>query len=199
MRIGIIGGTFNPIHYGHLFAAEEVYHRFGLGRVIFVPSYQPPHKACQVAPARDRFLMTELAISSNPHFKISDIEIDRAGKSYTIDTVKSFKETYGRKAQIYFITGADAILDIGTWKDFRQLLKLCQFVALTRPGYNLEKLEKSLLGEIILVELPALAISGTDIRRRLKEGKPIKYLVPECVEDYIYKHGLYRETIRAHS
>lgn len=191
MRIGIIGGTFNPIHYGHLFAAEEIYYRFKLDKVIFVPSHQPPHKEGRVAPARHRFRMTKLAVRSNPHFEISGIEIDRPGKSYTIDTIKSFKGIYGEKTQIYFITGADVILDIGTWKDFRQLLKLCQFVALTRPGYNLEKLKKNLLSEIILVEIPALAISGTDIRKRLREGQPIKYLVPESVENYIYEHGLY--------
>lgn len=200
-RIGIMGGSFNPIHIGHLVTAEEAYSQFQLDRIIFIPSGQPPHKEPRkFAPAEDRYLMTVIATASNPHFTVSRMEIDRKGPSYTVDTLKELRRIYGPKPKIYFITGADAILEILTWKTPEILAELCEFIAATRPGYSLDKFkELHLLNEsakklprVHFMEVPALAISSTNIRRRLREGRPIKYLVPEGVEHYLYKSQLYR-------
>lgn len=197
-RIGIMGGTFDPIHYGHLVTAEAALNSYHLEEVIFVPSGKPPHKKnYPVTEAEDRYLMTILAVATNARFRVSRMEIDRTGYSYTIDTIRGFKELFGQNTELYFITGADAILEILTWKNVKNLPELCQFIAATRPGFELEALDKvlkelpELKGRLHLLEVPALAISSSDIRKRVSEGRPIKYLLPETVEHYIYKTGLY--------
>ncbi len=197
-RLGLMGGTFDPVHYGHLVAAEEARYQFDMEKVIFIPASKPPHKTRRdISTPEQRLEMTKNAISSNLHFTISDLEIKREGLSYTIDTVRAMKEIYVGW-EIYFITGADAILDILTWKNIEGLLKECCFVAATRPGFHLESigfklgnLSKEALAKIKTIEVPALAISSTDIRQRVREGRPIKYLLPEVVEKFIYRNNLY--------
>ncbi|HHW56900.1 MAG TPA: nicotinate-nucleotide adenylyltransferase [Clostridia bacterium] len=201
LRLGIMGGTFDPIHYGHLVTAEAVRAEFKLDKVIFVPAGNPPHKVKRkVTDKKHRYLMTILATITNPFFEVSTIEIDREGYTYTIDTIKEFKRSYGESTQIYFITGADAVLEILTWKSADELLKMCNFVAATRPGIESNKIDeelnkiRSLYGSVIYkVTVPSLAISSTDIRKRVAERRPIKYLLPESVERYIQKYGLYKE------
>ncbi|MCR6544988.1 nicotinate-nucleotide adenylyltransferase [Dehalobacterium formicoaceticum] len=195
--IGIMGGTFDPIHYGHLVTAEAARYGYKLDKVIFVPSGRPPHKKeRQITAAEHRYNMTELAVKSNPYFQISRVELDRPGYSYAIDTMSQFVEQYGSDAELYFITGADAILEIITWKNVDKLMEYCQFIAATRPGFHLDDLHQlpdKFIRKIIFMEVPALAISSSDIRRRVAEHRPIKYLLPEPVENYIYQHDLYRE------
>jgi len=200
--IGIIGGSFNPIHIGHLVVAEEARVRFSLERVIFVPVGIPGYKKpVELIDPERRFAMTLLATASNPHFFVSRIEIDHFKKSYTYDTIKEFRKIYPEESyNIYFITGADSVLSILTWKKPRELLSMCYFIAATRPGYDLTRLNDKLkmIGDdcdkkVIIMKIPALSISSTDIRRRIREGLPIKYLVPEEVEEYIKKHNLYKE------
>lgn len=192
-----MGGTFDPIHIGHLVTAEVARHEFALERVFFVPSGNPPHKQGQTVSAGEhRYLMSLLATATNPAFYPSRVEIDRGGYSYTFDTIKFFLEEF-KPCEIYFITGADAIRDIPTWHRHQELLRISHFVAATRPGFrlddylNLEHFSAADLANIHLLEVPSLAVSSTDIRRRVLEHKPIKYLVPEGVEHYIQKHLLY--------
>lgn len=199
-RIGIMGGTFDPIHFGHLVTAEEARINFELDKVIFVPTGNPPHKKdYKVTEPEHRYLMTALATNSNPFFEVSRIEIDRKGYSYTVDTLTQFVEIYGKDTSLFFISGADAVLDILTWKNIKGVLDVCTFIAATRPGYPVKKLKekleeiKKLYGkDVYLLEVTAIAISSTEIRKRVKEGRSIKYLVPEGVEEYILKNGLYR-------
>jgi len=199
-RIGIMGGTFDPIHFGHLITAEEARINFNLDRVIFVPTGNPPHKKdYEVTDPEHRYVMTALATNSNPFFQVSRIEIERRGYSYTVDTLNQFLEIYGKDVSLFFISGADAVLDILTWKNVKGVLDVCTFIAATRPGYPVKKLEdklkelKDLYGkDVQLLEVTAVAISSTEIRKRVKEGRSIKYLVPESVEEYILKNGLYR-------
>ena len=198
-RIGIMGGTFDPIDVGHLMTAEAVRDEFGLDKVLFIPAAVPPHKLDQqVTDARHRYLMTVLATTSNPHFDVSSIEMDRPGPSYTIDTIYELRRQYGENTDLFFITGADAIAEIPTWDRIEELLGLCQFIAATRPGFlpNVDNI-KEYFGElgsarIHRLETPELEISSTNIRDRLKRGFSIKYIVPPAVEDYIYKEGLYK-------
>jgi len=200
-----MGGTFNPIHYGHLVTAEEARIQFNLNRVLFIPTGNPPHKEGQIiVNAQQRYLMTIMATGSNPYFYVSRIEIDRPQPSYTIDTVKDLHKVY-KDSQIYFITGTDAVLDILKWKNPAEILNLCIFIAATRPGYELNRLneiKKRLKDElriadinekIHIIKIPALAISSTDIRDRVRTGKPIKYLLPEGVVNHIYKMNFYKE------
>ncbi len=198
-RLGIMGGTFDPIHYGHLVTAEEVRDRFQLDKVLFVPSGHPPHKPVDVvSSAKHRYLMTVLATLTNPAFEVSRVDIDRDGVTYTVDTLRDLRRVYPND-QFFFITGADAILEIITWKDAHELMRLCEFIAATRPGYHMETLEEK-LGDLYLdchdrfhsVEVPALAISSTDIRKRVRENRPIRYLLPETVDHYIAKNRLYK-------
>lgn len=199
-RIGLMGGTFDPIHYGHLVTAEVARVKFQLEVVVFVPSGVPPHKqGIQISPGRDRFMMTVLATVTNPYFEVSRVELDRTGPSYTIDTVRQFQRECAPGAEIFFITGADAAVEIFTWKDARELLRTCAFIVATRPGYCMARLETELAEArriathgIFVMEVPALAISSTDIRARVRQGDPICYLLPESVENYIRKAGLYR-------
>lgn len=197
-----MGGTFNPIHYGHLVTAEEAFHQFSLDLVLFMPSGHPPHKKDgEIISAEDRYLMTVLATSSNPHFSVSRLEIERIGPSYTIDTLRELRKVYGAEVNFYFITGADAILEILTWKDTEKIYELCSFIAATRPGYSLNRFRELHLidddetkpkPKIFFMEVPALAISSTDIRNRIKARRPIRYLLPDEVAVYIEKKHLYR-------
>lgn len=199
-KIGLMGGTFDPVHHGHLVAAEEARYQFGLDRVIFIPAGRPPHKVSrEISDARHRLAMTKLAIESNPFFGISAVEIERPGLSYTINTVRDMRGLYPL-AEFFFITGADAVLEILSWKHIDELLNQCVFIAAKRPGYRLGRLRDKLpsiseeqFRRIAVIEVPALAISSTDIRERVKKGRPIKYLLPESVERYITEHGLYKE------
>lgn len=197
-----MGGTFDPIHYGHLVAAEGARSEFGLSEVWFVPTGLPPHKRPGgVTSAEHRYLMTVLATLSNPAFTVSRVDIDRPGPTFTVDTLRVLRSRLGMGPELFFITGADAILDILTWKEPAQALELCCFIAARRPGFPLGRLQSALGGlyetfrqRIHLLEVPALAISSTDIRERVRRGAPIRYLVPEAVQDYIEKNTLYRET-----
>jgi nicotinate-nucleotide adenylyltransferase len=215
-RLGILGGTFNPIHYGHLAAAEEVRDRLKLDRVLFIPSYLPPHKLEEDVPsAAQRMEMVRLAISGNAHFEPSDLEIKRGGTSYTIDTIKALHHTYPG-AELNFITGLDTFLEIRAWHEWETLLTLCCFVVLSRPGYHFADMmkidfmrcaEKELIAldrgdmkhalirsgtfTIVLETVPLYDISSTGIRERVKEGRTIKYHLPEAVEIYIMNKRLY--------
>ncbi|NLK21525.1 MAG: nicotinate-nucleotide adenylyltransferase [Epulopiscium sp.] len=197
--LAIMGGTFDPIHYGHLVTAEAVRYQYNIEQVFFMPTGQPPHKSDKkVTHSEHRYLMSVLATAANPHFNVSRIEIDRTGPTYTIDTIRDLKRDYGEDIELFFITGTDALLHIFSWKDAEELLKLCTFVAVNRPEYNIEELiqrieiiKKYYESKIHFLEVPALAISSTDIRNRVQKGMPIKYLVPESVENYIYKFKLY--------
>jgi nicotinate-nucleotide adenylyltransferase len=193
MRLGIMGGTFDPIHYGHLVTAEEALHQFELDEVAFVPTGSPWMKEHGVvSPAEDRYLMTVIATASNPRFSVSRVEVDREGPTHAIDTLRAIKETSG--ADLFFITGADAILEIFQWKDPQELFDLAHFIAATRPGYDINALEEHgpMPDGITAMTIPALAISSTDIRARVASGHPIRYLVPEGVASYVAKAGLYR-------
>lgn len=196
-RLGIMGGTFDPIHYGHLLMAEEARQAFALDEVIFVPNGRPAHKkAYEVSSPEERYAMTRLATESNPTFSCSRLEIERPGLSYTIDTLRGFHALYPELDALYFITGADAVLEILTWHEHDQLTRECQFIAVTRPGFVLEHLTRIVdarfLDSIHFLNIPALEISSTDIRRRVREGRSIKYLTPEPVEAYINRQRLYR-------
>ena len=192
MCIGIMGGTFNPIHYGHLVSASEVCNKFKLDKVIFIPSALNPLKnASNLADAHHRLKMIKLAIADNPWFEASDIEIKRGGASYTIDTIKAFVKKYDKDVNIYFIIGADAFLEINSWASPDALLKICKFIVTTRPGYDLKKAKHVFRKHIEIMKITHLEISSSDIRNRITSGALIKYLLPESVEDYIYKRRLY--------
>jgi len=189
-RLGIMGGTFDPVHIGHLVCAEEARWQFGLDEVVFVPAGQPWQKR-QVTPAEDRYLLTVLATASNPHFSVSRLEIDRGGPTYTLETLRALREFHSA-ADLFFITGADAVLEILTWKDPDSLLQTARFIAATRPEFDLGKLDLGRFGDrVSVIQIPALAISSTDIRRRVREGRPIHYLVPAEVASYIEERHLY--------
>ena len=195
MAIGIMGGSFNPIHYGHLFAAEEARVSFGMRKVVFVPTGYPYYKeVCDIAPKEDRYVMVIIATVDNDRFEVSRIEIDKEGPTYSIDTVAEIKRQYPGE-DVFFITGLDAVEELPTWKEPDRLLSLCRFIAVTRPGYDAhrlqEKLPHSYLERIELLFIPGLTISSTDIRRRVKNGRSIRYMVPPLVESYIFKKGLY--------
>lgn len=191
-----MGGTFDPIHTGHLVTADEARHTFALDEVVFVPAGRPWQKGhAEIAPAEHRYLMVAIAIATHPAFTVSRVEIEREGPTYTIDTLRAMKTEYGN-AEMYFITGADAILQILTWKDPEAALSEARFISATRPGYELGPLDtllpEGLADRVLSMEIPALSISSTDIRRRVREGLPIRYLVPAGVAAYIEKTGLYR-------
>ena len=194
-RLGVMGGTFDPIHYGHLVTAEEALSQFSLDEVVFVPTGQPWMKEGRVASGpEDRYLMTVIATASNPRSSVSRIEIDRGGPTYTVETLLALGEEHA-DAELYFITGADALLEIFHWKDPEEVLSLAHFIAATRPGYDLAHFEQDSTTrhpKVSVMDIPALAISSTDIRERVKEGRPIRYLVPEGVKSYVEKMGLYR-------
>ncbi|WJY98120.1 nicotinate-nucleotide adenylyltransferase [Corynebacterium fournieri] len=192
-RIGVMGGTFDPIHHGHLVAASEVADRFNLDEVIFVPTGQPWQKAGKtISPAEDRYLMTVIATASNPRFSVSRVDIDRDGPTYTIDTLRDLREQFPDE-DLYFITGADALASIMSWHDWEEMFQLAEFVGVTRPGYELREdmLPADIQRRVHLVEIPAMAISSTDCRARAAEGRPVWYLVPDGVVQYIAKNRLY--------
>jgi nicotinate-nucleotide adenylyltransferase len=188
-----MGGTFDPIHHGHLVAASEVAGLFGLDEVVFVPTGAPWQKSHRtVSPPEDRYLMTVIATASNPRFSVSRVDIDRGGPTYTIDTLSELHEQRP-EAELFFITGADAMSQILTWRDGQRCFDLAHFIGVTRPGYTL--VDSHLPdGRVTLVEVPALAISSSDCRDRVRRGMPVWYLVPDGVVQYIQKRGLYRET-----
>ena len=190
-----MGGTFDPIHNGHLVTAEEAYWQFDLDEVVFVPTGRPWMKRHpDLSPPEDRYLMTVIATSPNPHFSVSRLEIDRAGETYTVDTLRALREERGPETELFFITGADAILEIFHWKDPETALDLAHFIAATRPGYDIARFEAeapTAHPKVSVMSVPALAISSTGIRERVKEGRPIRYLVPDGVVTYIDKAGLY--------
>ena len=188
-RLGIMGGTFDPIHHGHLVAASEVAARYELDEVVFVPTGQPWQKAGRtVSPAEHRYLMTVVATASNPRFTVSRVDIDRPGATYTVDTLRDIRRLRP-EAELFFITGADALSQILTWKDIDEVWDLAHFVGVTRPGHSLT--DYGLEGDISLLEIPAMAISSTDCRERVAAGRPVWYLVPDGVVQYINKHNLY--------
>lgn len=215
-RIGVLGGTFNPVHFGHLAAAEEVREKLRLDQVLFVPSYLPPHKSSKDIPsALQRLNMVQLAVLGNPYFATSDIEISRRGTSYTVETIQQLRLSY-TDAKLFFITGLDAFLDIRTWHQWEKLLKICSFVVLSRPGYlftdlhkigflqvpgkTLTELDTGAISQsevktsdftLYLQLISHLDISSTNIRKRIQEGRSIKYLLPESVEHYIIKNKIY--------
>jgi len=192
-RIGIMGGTFDPIHHGHLVAASEVGHFFGLDEVIFVPTGQPWQKGDRkVSPAEDRYLMTVIATASNPRFSVSRVDIDRPGETYTIDTLRDLRAERGPDAEFFFITGADALTRMISWRDASELFAMAHFVGCTRPGHQLSVSDLP-DDRVSLVEIPALAISSTECRERVRAGQPIWYLVPDGIVQYISKRGLYRD------
>lgn len=194
-KLGIMGGTFNPIHQGHLVAAEFIRDKFELDEVLFVASGKPPHKDRNgIASPEHRWMMTVLATDSNEHFSVSSLEIERVGESYTRDTIVQLKQIYPKNTECYFITGADAIAEISTWHKTEDLPQITKFIAVSRPGYKLDvrNIDSRFQKCTYLIEIPALSISSTEIRRRIKERKTIKYLLPERVEKYIYKNNLYR-------
>ncbi|OGD22374.1 MAG: nicotinate (nicotinamide) nucleotide adenylyltransferase [Candidatus Aminicenantes bacterium RBG_16_63_16] len=215
-RVGLLGGTFNPVHAGHLHAAEEVRRRAGLRRVLFIPSYIPPHKqSAEIASPEDRFAMVRLAVKGHPAFEASPIEIDARETSYSIITLNKVKSLH-EDSRVFFILGIDAFVEIETWKSYRELLAQCQFIVISRPGHRLDEARRALPGDyagtildlpellpltdgladryrIFLVSIDALDISSTDIRRRVRQGQPVSGLVPEAVDFYIHKKKLYQE------
>jgi nicotinate-nucleotide adenylyltransferase len=193
-RVGVMGGTFDPIHHGHLVAASEVAHHFELDDVVFVPTGRPWQKAARVvSEPEDRYLMTVIATASNPRFSVSRVDIDRPGPTFTTDTLRDISEVYGPDCELYFITGADALSQILSWRDVDELFTIAHFVGCTRPGHVLH--DPGLPeGKVSLIEIPALAISSSECRHRVASGEPIWYLVPDGIVQYINKRGLYRES-----
>ncbi|HEX6467497.1 MAG TPA: nicotinate-nucleotide adenylyltransferase [Streptosporangiaceae bacterium] len=192
-RLGVMGGTFDPIHHGHLVAASEVAHLFSLDEVVFVPTGQPWLKDRQkVTAAEDRYLMTVIATASNPRFSVSRVDIERSGLTYTIDTLRDIQKIYPPDTELFFITGADALAQMLGWRDTDELFTFAHFVGCTRPGHQLS--DPGLPnGRVSLVEVPALAISSTECRERVRSGEPIWYLVPDGIVQYINKRGLYQD------
>ncbi|MGD9428680.1 nicotinate-nucleotide adenylyltransferase [Arthrobacter russicus] len=190
LRLGVMGGTFDPIHHGHLVAASEVAARFELDEVVFVPTGEPWQKANRsVSEAEHRYLMTVIATAANPRFTVSRVDIERPGLTYTIDTLRDLKRMRP-EADLFFITGADAMAQIMSWKDSDELWSLAHFVGVTRPGHVLDDAGRK---DVSLLEVPAMAISSTDCRDRVAASRPVWYLVPDGVVQYIGKHGLYQK------
>jgi nicotinate-nucleotide adenylyltransferase len=194
-----MGGTFDPIHYGHLFIAECSRHKFNLESVLFIPAGEPVHKhRNDIVDAVHRLEMTRLAVHSNPFFSVSDIEVKRSGPTYTVDTLEYLNQEAGESADFFFITGADAIIEILTWKDVARVFELCRFIAVTRPSYSYEKMNGVLSGldpdfqcKIHIHETSGIMVSSTEIRQHAAKGEPVRYLLPEAVEAYIQTNALY--------
>lgn len=198
-RIGIIGGTFDPIHYGHLFIAQTALDELNLNKVLFIPTGKPPHKREKlITQAYKRIDMLKLAIKGNSKFDISTIEITREKISYTIDTIKELQQYYNKKTEFYFIVGSDAFIDIESWKEYKNLLVSVKFIVMTRQIFKNQLLDEKIKlftkeynADITKLKIPILDISSTNIRKRIKEGRSIKYLLPEDVEAYIFSNRLY--------
>ncbi len=200
LRLGIMGGTFDPIHIGHLVTAEEALLQFELDEIVFMPTGEPPHKTRQVASPEARYMMASVATATNPRFWVSRLEIDVPGVDYTVDTLDRLHAECRPEVEFFFITGADAVLDILTWKEPERLLGLCEVIAATRPGYDLGRLAGVLADlphkeNVHVMEIPALAVSSSMIRERLAQGKSVRYLVTEGVAALIAKSGLYRPSV----
>ena len=199
-KIGVIGGTFDPIHYGHLAAAEEARVRMSLERVLFVVAGVPPHKLGEeVTPVEHRLAMVSLAIASNSHFAISKVDVERPGPCYTVDTISILQEQWGQETEIYFIMGLDSLVELPTWHEPQRLPQLCRLVAVRRPGIEIDmaRLEASLPGtssRVEIIDMPGMDISSSELQQRVREGLPIKYQVPEQVERYINDHELYKRS-----
>jgi nicotinate-nucleotide adenylyltransferase len=194
LRLGIMGGTFDPIHHGHLVAASEAATRFSLDEVVFVPTGQPWQKPdADVSPAEHRYLMTVIATASNPRFTVSRVDLERPGPTYTIETLRDLRAQRGAGADLFFITGADALAQILTWKDSDELFELAHFIGVTRPGHDLSG-DGLPADRVSLLEVPAMAISSTAVRERVRAAEPVWYLVPDGVVQYIGKYSLYRAT-----
>ncbi|MCK4248564.1 MAG: nicotinate-nucleotide adenylyltransferase [Candidatus Omnitrophica bacterium] len=191
MKIGILGGTFNPVHLGHLILAQECQQKLKLDKVVFIPAKIPPHKTRRmIIDAQDRYQMLKLALRGNPDFEVSRIELDRQGtKSYSVDTLSLLKKKWGDEVNLFFITGADALAELHSWKDMDKIFKIARFIIATRPGYCL----KNAPAKVKAVAIKAIDISATDIRRRIAGGKSIRYLVPDVVRRHIEKKKLYRK------
>ena len=189
MRIGVLGGTFDPVHIGHLILAEEAVNQLGLDRLIFVPTNQPPHKDYSpLADAEDRFIMIKLVVEDNPSFEVSRVEVDRAGKSYSVETLKRLKEKYGSEDEIVLLTGSDSLDELSSWRQIDEVLRLCRFVVAGRPGYSLGKLPPGAES----ISIAPVNVSSTEIRRRIKQGESIHELVPDKVRKYILEKELYK-------
>ncbi len=192
-KIAIMGGTFNPIHCGHLLSAEQVREGLGYDEILFMPSARPPHKyASDIISAEHRYEMVCLAIADNPCFGVSRIELERAGPSYTIQTLKVLAEHYKESTELAWIIGADSLIEYKIWKDFDDVLARCRMIATTRPNYELDGVPLEVRNRVTLFGITGVDISATEIRERIREGRSIRYLVPESVRVYIAQHGLYR-------
>lgn len=203
MRVGILGGTFDPIHLGHLVAAEEVRCALNLDRVLFVPAGQPPHKKSSgVSAAIHRVRMVELAIASNAYFELSIVEVDRPGRSYTVETLDILHRQLGPSAELHFIAGMDSLLELMTWREPNRLIGLCRLAVVNRPPYpgvDLQLLDRQLPGisrRVDLVRMPGIYISSSELQKRVADGLPIRYLVPDTVERYLREAGLYLPAAR---
>jgi nicotinate-nucleotide adenylyltransferase len=202
-RIGLIGGTFDPVHFGHLVVAEEIYYALALDEIVFIPAGEPPHKRGQiVTPAAERLAMLELAIAPNAHFSISRVDLDRPGPSYTVDTLRLLREQWGDAVELYFVIGWDSLEDLASWYDPQGILKQLDYlVAVHRPGHQelpgyRERLEARLPGikqRLLTVPVPQLDISASELRQRVAGGRPIRYQTPDAVVEYIREHNVYRE------
>lgn len=191
MRIGLLGGTFDPIHYGHLIAAEQVREQLSLEEVWFLPASVPPHKQdAAVTSASHRLNMVTIAVQDHPQFRVSRLELERGGRSYTVDTLTVLKDR-SPEYQFFFIVGADMVQDLPNWHRIDELIQLTQFVGLDRPGYSDVKLPEPIARSVQYVTMPCVGISSTDIRNRVRTGRSIRYLVPDAVRNYIEEHRLY--------
>ncbi|MEI6862830.1 MAG: nicotinate-nucleotide adenylyltransferase [Candidatus Omnitrophota bacterium] len=189
MRIGLLGGTFNPIHIGHLILADEALSKLKLDKIVFIPTYIPPHKSVEsTTKPKERLKMVELAIEDNANFEVSNFEISSKKTSYSIDTLKEFRNKYGDDAELYFITGSDLLKDLFSWKNVNDIFKISKFIVANRPGYPVTDVPK----EVETVVITPIEVSAEDIRKRLKSGRSIRYLVPEKVRNYITERNLYK-------
>jgi nicotinate-nucleotide adenylyltransferase len=198
MRIGILGGTFDPPHIGHLVIAEEAREKLGLAKVYFVPAREPPHKKGEpVSSLEDRVAMLRLALDDHPFFVLSLVEANRPGPSFTVDTLRQLSREFPPATELYFVMGMDSLAALSTWHDPRSLIGLCKLAVLKRPGYSAEmnELERDIPGlksQVVVIPAPELEISSSDLQSRVRQGLSIEYMVPDCVAEYIAKHGLYR-------
>jgi nicotinate-nucleotide adenylyltransferase len=192
MKIGIFGGTFNPPHIAHLILAESLYESLNLDKIIFIPSSLPPHKKCDdLLDAEHRLRLIQLAIGNNDRFEVSDIEVQRGGTSYTVDTVRTLDEKY-KNDTLYLIIGADNLKSFHLWRDYEALLRRCTLIAMRRPGSTTEEVREDVLGDTRIVDVPYLDVSSTEIRRKIRGGKSVRYLVPDAVLSEIEKSGFYK-------
>ena len=193
MKIAIMGGTFNPIHYAHLLSAEQVRDGLGYEKILFIPSARPPHKDPRdIINPEHRYQMTCLATAGNPYFEVSRIELDRVGPSYAIQTIKDLQACYGKGCDLAFIIGADLLIEFKTWKDYDELLNVCHFIATTRPSYCFGNVPTDLRARAQLFSVIGVDISATEVRERVRAGRSIRYLVPKAVAEYITRHRLYK-------